>query len=82
MDAGEEGGLQNLVHLVGASYPDLAFPRSGTSISVGTMLTYQLSGIISLETVFSPIKILQYVGCDNKSELNLISALLGCLLED
>lgn len=42
----------------------------------------QLRRVLLLEAVFSPIKTLQCVGCDNKSELNLNFSLLGCLLED
>lgn len=42
----------------------------------------QLNSISLLETLFSPIKILQHVTCDNKSELGLVSSFLRCLLED
>lgn len=56
--------------------------KTGVSVSVRLLLMSKLNSISLLETLFSPIKILQHVSCDNKSELSLISPFLRCLLED
>lgn len=65
---------------IGACF--IPFLGTSTSVSVGAPLMNQLRRALLLEAVFSPVKTLPHVSCDNKIELNLNFSLLGCLLED